>query len=70
MIEFGRSILGEDRLLVEEFLSGWEVSIFGVSDGKSHMVLPPCTDFKKALDGDRGPNTGGMGSICPGSLGG
>jgi phosphoribosylamine--glycine ligase len=65
MIEFGNAVLREDRVLVEEFLSGWEVSIFGVSDGKSHIVLPPCTDFKKALDGDQGPNTGGMGSICP-----
>jgi phosphoribosylamine---glycine ligase len=65
MIGFGSAILREDTLLVEEFLTGWEVSIFGVSDGRDHIVLPPCTDFKKALDGDRGPNTGGMGSICP-----
>jgi phosphoribosylamine--glycine ligase len=54
-----------DSLLVEEFLEGWEVSIFGLSDGRDFVVLPPCTDFKKAHDGDRGPNTGGMGSICP-----
>ena len=65
MIGFGRPILANDGLLVEEFLEGWEVSIFGLSDGKSHMILPPCTDFKKAHDGDTGPNTGGMGSICP-----
>ncbi|MGA2480350.1 MAG: phosphoribosylamine--glycine ligase, partial [Spirochaetia bacterium] len=65
MTAFGGAILRDDALLVEEFLTGWEVSIFGVSDGKSHIVLPPCTDFKKALDGDAGPNTGGMGSICP-----
>jgi phosphoribosylamine--glycine ligase len=65
MIAFGRSILADDRLLVEEFLEGWEVSIFGLSDGRTHVVLPPCTDFKKAHDGDTGPNTGGMGSICP-----
>ena len=65
MIAFGKSILGSDRLLVEEFLQGWEVSIFGLSDGKDFVVLPPCTDFKKAHDGDTGPNTGGMGAICP-----
>ena len=65
MITFGRSILADDGLLVEEFLEGWEISIFGLSDGKTHVVLPPCTDFKKAHDGDTGPNTGGMGSICP-----
>lgn len=64
-IIFGKSILGSDTLLVEEFLEGWEVSVFGLSDGKDFVVLPPCTDFKKAHDGDTGPNTGGMGSICP-----
>jgi len=62
---FGTAILREDSLLVEEFLEGWEVSIFGLSDGKDFVVLPPCTDFKKAHEGDTGPNTGGMGSICP-----
>ena len=65
LVHFGLSILKNDRLLVEEFLEGWEVSIFGLSDGRDFIVLPPCTDFKKALDGDQGPNTGGMGSICP-----
>jgi len=64
-IGFGRAILDADSLLVEEFLEGWEVSIFGLSDGRDFIVLPPCTDFKKAHDGDTGPNTGGMGSICP-----
>jgi phosphoribosylamine--glycine ligase len=65
LISFGRSILETDTLLVEEFLEGWEVSIFGLSDGWDFVILPPCTDFKKAHDGDTGPNTGGMGSICP-----
>jgi len=65
LLTFGASILREDSLLVEEYLEGWEVSIFGLSDGKDFIVLPPCTDFKKAHDGDTGPNTGGMGSICP-----
>jgi phosphoribosylamine--glycine ligase len=66
LLSFGASILRGDSLLVEEFLEGWEVSIFGLSDGRDFVVLPPCTDFKKAHDGDSGPNTGGMGSICPG----
>jgi phosphoribosylamine--glycine ligase len=65
LLSFGHSILGSDTLLVEEFLEGWEVSVFGLSDGRDFIVLPPCTDFKKAHDGDTGPNTGGMGSICP-----
>jgi phosphoribosylamine--glycine ligase len=65
LLAFGASVLREDSLLVEEFLEGWEVSIFGLSDGTDFVVLPPCTDFKKAHEGDSGPNTGGMGSICP-----
>jgi phosphoribosylamine--glycine ligase len=62
---FGVAALHDDEVLVEEYLEGWEVSVFGLSDGVSHLVLPPCTDFKRAHDGDTGPNTGGMGSICP-----
>ncbi|HTZ51628.1 MAG TPA: phosphoribosylamine--glycine ligase [Spirochaetia bacterium] len=65
LIAFGAPVLQDDQLLVEEFLEGWEVSIFGLSDGKDFVVLPPCTDFKKAHEDDTGPNTGGMGSICP-----
>jgi phosphoribosylamine--glycine ligase len=65
LIEFGKDILKNDALLVEEFLTGWEVSIFAFSDGENYQILPSCTDFKKAHDGDAGPNTGGMGSICP-----
>ena len=65
MAAFGKAILAADTLLVEEFLEGWEVSVFGLSDGRDFVVLPPCTDFKKAHEGDTGPNTGGMGSICP-----
>jgi len=65
MAAFGKAILAADTLLVEEFLEGWEVSVFGLSNGTDFVVLPPCTDFKKAHEGDTGPNTGGMGSICP-----
>jgi phosphoribosylamine--glycine ligase len=62
---FGAAALRDGEVLVEECLEGWEVSVFGLSDGVTHLVLPPCTDFKRAHDGDVGPNTGGMGSICP-----
>jgi len=65
LLEFGRSVLKDDTLLVEEFLTGWETSVFVLSDGKDYAILPPCADFKKAYDGDKGLNTGGMGSICP-----
>ena len=62
---FAAAAVRDDEVLVEECLEGWEVSVFGLSDGTDHLVLPPCTDFKRAHDGDQGPNTGGMGSICP-----
>lgn len=65
LIRFGKEILASDSLLVEEYLDGYEVSIFALTDGIHFITLPPCSDFKKAHDGDSGPNTGGMGSICP-----
>ena len=64
-LAFGVEVLKTDKLLVEEFLTGFEVSVFVLSDGENFIVLPPTADFKKAQDGDRGPNTGGMGAICP-----
>lgn len=64
-LEFGLEVLKTDKLLVEEFLTGWEISVFVLSDGKDYVVLPPTADFKKAREGDEGPNTGGMGAICP-----
>lgn len=65
LLQFARLTLQEDRLVVEEFLEGSEASIFVVCDGSSYRILPSCMDYKKALDGNKGPNTGGMGSICP-----
>ncbi len=52
-------------ILVEEFLDGQEVSLFFLSDGKSVMPLTPAQDFKRALNDDQGPNTGGMGAYSP-----
>jgi phosphoribosylamine--glycine ligase len=51
-------------LLIEEFLAGEEVSFIGLSDGKTVVPLEPTQDHKAIFDGDRGPNTGGMGAYC------
>ncbi|MBS1674319.1 MAG: phosphoribosylamine--glycine ligase [Actinobacteria bacterium] len=52
-------------VLIEEFLTGPEVSLFFVSDGDTVRALSPAQDFKRAFDGDAGPNTGGMGAYSP-----
>jgi phosphoribosylamine--glycine ligase len=56
---------GCERVLVEEFLDGPEVSLFAITDGATVVPLLPAQDFKRALDGDAGPNTGGMGAYTP-----
>ena len=53
------------RILVEEFLTGEEVSFMVITDGKKFVPLAPAKDYKKSLDGDQGPNTGGMGAHSP-----
>jgi phosphoribosylamine--glycine ligase len=53
------------RVVIEEFLDGPEVSLFAITDGATVLPLQPAQDFKRALDGDRGPNTGGMGAYTP-----
>jgi phosphoribosylamine---glycine ligase len=52
-------------VLVEEFLAGPEVSLFFLSDGDAVLPLSPAQDYKRLLDGDAGPNTGGMGAYSP-----
>ena len=53
------------RVVIEEYLDGPEVSLFCVTDGKTVLPLQPAQDFKRAGDGDTGPNTGGMGAYSP-----
>jgi phosphoribosylamine--glycine ligase len=52
-------------LVIEELLEGAEVSVFALCDGVNAIPLPSAQDFKRAHDGDQGPNTGGMGSYSP-----
>ena len=53
------------RVVIEEFLDGPEVSLFAITDGSTVLPLQPAQDFKRALDADEGPNTGGMGAYTP-----
>jgi len=60
-------LLGESgrTVVVEEFLTGQEMTLMGFCDGETFLSLPPCSDHKRLLDGDLGPNTGGMGVVAP-----
>jgi phosphoribosylamine---glycine ligase len=53
------------KVVIEEFLSGIEVSVFVITDGKSYKILPEAKDYKRIGEGDTGLNTGGMGAISP-----
>ncbi len=53
------------KVVIEEFLTGIELSVFILTDGKNYRILPAAKDYKKIGEGDTGPNTGGMGSVSP-----
>lgn len=65
--EFFAGKFGEasQKVVIEEFLSGIELSVFVLTDGNSYVVLPEAKDYKRIGDGDTGPNTGGMGAVSP-----
>ncbi len=65
MIEGGAFGEAGRRVVVEERLPGREASILAIADGHSFVLLPAAEDHKAVLDGDRGPNTGGMGAVSP-----
>lgn len=57
-----------ERIVVEEFLDGFELSFFAICDGNNFVSLPVAQDHKRLLSGDEGPNTGGMGAYAPSPL--
>ena len=60
-----QSIITDEKVLLEAFLPGEEASMLVVMDGSDFVCLPASQDHKRAYDGDKGPNTGGMGAYCP-----
>jgi len=54
-----------DKIVIEEFMTGQEVSIFTITDGKDYVLLPAAQDHKRIFDEDKGKNTGGMGAYAP-----
>jgi phosphoribosylamine--glycine ligase len=65
-LDHALTVIGDGRaVVIEEFLDGPEVSLFGVTDGRTVVPLLAAQDFKRVGDGDAGPNTGGMGAYCP-----
>lgn len=54
-----------DEVVIEQFLTGVECSVFALTDGKNYALLPVAKDYKRVGEGDTGPNTGGMGSVSP-----
>lgn len=67
LIDGGMGAAGRE-ILVEEFMEGEELSLFGITDGERVLPLVPAQDHKRLLDGDKGPNTGGMGAYAPVSI--
>ncbi len=57
-----------DQVVIEEFLEGEEASVFAICDGRNALYLAPAQDHKRIFDGDKGPNTGGMGAYAPAPL--
>ena len=65
MIQNRRFGIASDKVVIEQFLQGVELSVFVLTDGISYILLPEAKDYKRVGEGDTGPNTGGMGAISP-----
>jgi phosphoribosylamine--glycine ligase len=61
-LKFGEA---SSKVVIEQFLKGIEVSVFVLTDGKNYKILPEAKDYKRIGEGDKGPNTGGMGAVSP-----
>jgi phosphoribosylamine--glycine ligase len=61
----GKFGVASNKVVIEEFLQGVEVSVFVLTDGKSYKILPEAKDYKRIGENDRGLNTGGMGAVSP-----
>ena len=57
--------VASEKVLIEQFLNGIELSVFVLTDGNNYVVLPEAKDYKRIGEGDTGPNTGGMGAVSP-----
>jgi phosphoribosylamine--glycine ligase len=65
MLSNGRFGAAGDKVVIEQFLRGIELSVFVLSDGVNYKILPEAKDYKRIGEGDTGPNTGGMGAVSP-----
>jgi phosphoribosylamine--glycine ligase len=65
MIQQSKFGEASSKVVVEDFLSGIELSVFALTDGKSYLLLPEAKDYKRIGEGDKGLNTGGMGAVSP-----
>ena len=65
MIVSARFGAASERVVVEQFLSGVEMSVFALTNGRQYVLLPEAKDYKRIGEGDTGPNTGGMGAVSP-----
>lgn len=65
MLEEGKFGAASDKVVIENFLEGIEISVFALTDGESYMLLPSAKDYKRIGESDTGLNTGGMGAVSP-----
>lgn len=65
MIKFAQFGEASKKVVIEQFLDGIELSVFALTDGTNYVLLPEAKDYKRVGEGDKGPNTGGMGAISP-----